>query len=275
MHCDYCDGVGEARDYVEEAIKRGFKVIGFSSHAPIPFDSVWTMKEESVEPYLDTISKLKEEYKDRLEIYTGLEIDYFDGDNRDIFNRYQIDYQIGSVHFFSDHVNNTYYSVDGSDEDFKRTLNEYFDGDIKSLVRTYYKQLAKMIEQHQPDILGHLDVIKKNNDSEKYFSEQEQWYIDEIYKMLDVVKHHGTIVEVNTGGITRGYIKEPYPSKWILKVCKDKGINVMVNSDAHSVKHIDGCFDLAYSYLREVGYKKIMVLQNGSWEKRILSTMEG
>ncbi|MDF2546933.1 MAG: hisK [Anaerosolibacter sp.] len=267
MHCDFCDGIGEARDYVEEAIKKGFKVIGFSSHAPIPFDSVWTMQEENVVKYLDTIRKLEIEYKDRIEIYTGLEIDYFDGDVRDIFNLYDIDYHIGSVHFFSDHCNDTYYSVDGSDDDFKRTLNEYFDGDIKRLVCAYYKQLIKMIELHQPDVLGHLDVVKKNNGDGRYFSEQEQWYIDQVDILLDVVKQYGTIVEVNTGGITRGYIKEPYPSKWILKACKEKGIDVMVNSDAHSVKYIDGCFDLAYSYLKEVGYREVVILNNGIWEK--------
>lgn len=267
MHCDYCDGIGEPRTYVEEAIRKEFKIIGFSSHAPIPFDSTWTMKEENVIHYLDAIGKLKIEYKDRIEIYTGFEIDYFDGDSRDIFNKYDVDYQIGSVHFFSDHINNTYYSVDGNDEDFKRTLNEYFDGNIEDLVCSYYEQLIKMIEQHQPDILGHLDVVKKNNGNERYFSEQEEWYITQVHKLLDVIKQHGTIVEVNTGGITRGYIKEPYPSKWILKECKKKGIDVMVNSDAHSVEFIDGYFDLAFSYLKEVGYSEVMVLQNGKWDR--------
>lgn len=267
MHCKYCDGVGEPREYVEEAIRKGFKVIGFSSHAPIPFDNPWTMKEENVNRYIDTIRKLKIEYMDRIDIYIGLETDYFEGDSRDIFNRYEVDYQIGSVHFFSDYRSNTYFSVDGSAEDFKRTLNEYFDGNIKDLVSSYYEQLIQMIVKHQPDILGHLDVIKKNNGNERYFSEQEKWYVTQIHRLLDVVKNYGTIIEVNTGGITRGYIKEPYPSKWILKACKERDIDVMVNSDAHAVEFIDGYFDLAFSYLKEVGYTEVMMLQNGKWRR--------
>ncbi len=265
MHCSYCDGAGEPKQYVEEAIKKGFSVIGFSSHTPVPIDNCWTMKEERMQEYLDNIEELKKEYSEKIEIYTGLETDYFEGDNRNIFNTYKVDYQIGSVHFLKDYKTNNYYTVDGNKEDFEKTLYECFEGDIKQFASNYYHQIIKMLEEYTPEILGHLDVIKKNNGDGKYFLEEEQWYRELIEKVLDVVKDKGIIVEVNTGGITRGYIQEPYPSKWILAECKKREIPVMVNSDAHSVENIDGCFDLAYSILKEVGYRELAILKDGKW----------
>ena len=266
MHCRYCDGVGEPEHYVEEALRKGLKFIGFSSHAPIPFQNDWTMREESVNQYLQEISRLKDKYKGDIEIYCGLEIDFFDGDNRNIFSKYNLDYVIGAVHIFSDYRNNTYYSVDSDDEDFRRTLNEFFHGDIKVFARSYYNQINNLVKIHKPHILGHFDVIKKNNKNERYFSEKESWYRELVLNSLNTVKENGTIIEVNTGGIIRGYMNEPYPSKWILEECKKKDIPITVNSDAHSPENIDGFFDIAYSMLREVGYTEETILKNGSWE---------
>jgi histidinol-phosphatase (PHP family) len=255
---------------VEEAINRGFRVIGFSSHAPTPCHNPWAMKEECVKIYLKTIEDLKKVYKDKIEIYTGLEIDYLNSDRRSIFEKYHLDYQIGSIHLAHDLKNNTYYSIDGSEKEFKKTLMEFFTGDIQRFVYWYYSQVIKMLEQHKPQILGHLDVIKKHNTEKKYFSEDEEWYKYQLHKTLDVVKRNGTIVEVNTGGMVRGFIKETYPSKWVIEECKKRDIQIMVNSDAHAVKDIDGYFELAYSILKEAGYREVTILQNGCWKKEVI-----
>lgn len=266
-HCHFCDGSGEPREFVEAALKKGFKVLGFSSHAPIPFESEWTMAEGRMADYLKTIASLKEEYRGKLEIYTGLEIDYFNGDTREVFTGYPVDYIIGSVHFFADIPNRRYYSIDGTDKEFQETLHVLFNGDIKQFVARYCKEVAAMIKQHRPPIVGHLDVIKKNNGNGKYFSERETWYHQLIDQILTVIKEHGTIVEVNTGGISRGYISEPYPSLWILKKCRQLGIPVMITSDAHNPEHLDASYDLALACLKEAGYDEQYILQANTWKR--------
>lgn len=269
-HCYFCDGIKEPKEYIEEAIKKGFEVLGFSSHAPIPFENPWTMKEEKVESYLETIRNLKEEYKDKIEIYTGLEIDYIENDTRGIFEKYNLDYTIGSVHLFPKEDNSIYFSVDGNDADFQSTLNEYFGGDIKKFAQKYYQNIVTMLESNKPSILGHFDIIKKNNSDEKYFSENDDWYRKTVLDVLPEIKKSGVILELNTGGILRGYIKDTYPSKWILSECQKLDIPVIVTSDAHAPENIMGCYDMAFSLLKEVGYKEQTVLKGGKWIQVVL-----
>ena len=74
-----------------------------------------------------------------------------------------------------------------------------------------------------------------------------------------------TILEINTGNL-KGYVKEPYPSRWILECCLDMDIPVMVNSDSHHPDTIDCCFEEVYELLRDVGYKSQRILYHGEWK---------
>ncbi len=269
-HSAYCDGRGEPEKYIRKAIARGLQVLGFSSHAPVPYKSFWNMKVEKVDHYLETIARLKQRYQKQLEIYTGLEIDYLPGDKRNIFQKYPLDYRIGSVHLFYQPGDSRYYSIDGTDAEFRETLEVLFQGQIAALVQQYYRYLCRMVTEHQPEIIGHLDVIKKNNDSGKYFSEKEAWYQEAVAELLAVIKARGSIVEVNTGGISRGYTQEVYPSPWILKKCCQLGIPVMINSDAHTPEHIDSNYAETRQLLTEIGYQKQRILLNRKWQDVLL-----
>ena len=72
-HTKFCDGRATMEESVERAIKEGIKVFGFSSHAPVPFDTVWTMKHELLDDYFETIELLKERYKGQISILKSLE----------------------------------------------------------------------------------------------------------------------------------------------------------------------------------------------------------
>ncbi|MDR2589177.1 MAG: PHP domain-containing protein, partial [Spirochaetales bacterium] len=75
-HYSICDGRGWAEEYVLAALERGFDVLGFSSHAPLPFPSGWTMAAEDFPVYCAEVRRLRELYAGSLEIYLGLEIDF-------------------------------------------------------------------------------------------------------------------------------------------------------------------------------------------------------
>ena len=70
-HCLYCDGVAPAEDFVKEAIAMGFSSYGISSHAPIPFESCWNMKQERLTDYIVEINSIKEKYKNFIRVWTG------------------------------------------------------------------------------------------------------------------------------------------------------------------------------------------------------------
>ena len=65
-HTTRCNhAAGEDHQYVEEAIKGGLKVLGFSDHSPYFFSgdyySTFRMKREQVPGYVDSILALKKE----------------------------------------------------------------------------------------------------------------------------------------------------------------------------------------------------------------------
>ena len=71
---------GTEREYIERAIEKGMKVLGFSDHTPQPypedFHSGMRMGMDEIENYTGTLSALKEEYKDDIRILIGYEQDY-------------------------------------------------------------------------------------------------------------------------------------------------------------------------------------------------------
>ena len=75
--------VGEEREYVEEAIKEGFEVIGFSDHSPYLFKNGYVsrirMTMPQLEDYVKTIEALKKEYREDITIFLALEMEYFPG----------------------------------------------------------------------------------------------------------------------------------------------------------------------------------------------------
>ena len=60
----------------------GYGVLGFSSHAPLPFPTDWNMPLERLDDYAAEIRRLAADWAAEdppLDIYLGLEIDWIEG----------------------------------------------------------------------------------------------------------------------------------------------------------------------------------------------------
>ena len=81
---------GSEREYIEEAIKKGFKTLGFSDHTPQPFKDGFVssirMDMDELDGYIETLLSLREEYRDRIERKKEREIhcQYAGGSNREM-----------------------------------------------------------------------------------------------------------------------------------------------------------------------------------------------
>ena len=62
-HSRYCDGKGEPHEYVEFALANGFSALGFSGHAPLPFNNTFSIHNEDYLAYCNEVRALKEEYR--------------------------------------------------------------------------------------------------------------------------------------------------------------------------------------------------------------------
>lgn len=146
------------------------------------------------------------------------------------------------------------------------TRDVIFQGKMRALIEKYYRLLAEMLWERPPSILGHLDVLKKNNTGSRFFNENESWYRKAVEEVLDAVAQQQVIVEVNTGGIARGYTDEMYPSDWILARMRERDIPVVLNSDAHRPDMIDAYYPQAAEKLKAVGYTRQKILLDNIWQ---------
>ena len=135
-HSLFCDGKLMPEDYILAAISKGFTAIGISSHAPVCFETDWTMKPEKMDEYLYSVLALKEKYRGKLQIYAGLETDYYPG-CRDYRKYPGLDYTIGSVHFIHHQQSNQYMALDGTHDEFIKTRVIVFDGEVRCLIEKF------------------------------------------------------------------------------------------------------------------------------------------
>ena len=266
-HSNFSDGKANAEDVVIEAVNQGLKVLGFSDHSPVPFENTFAIKNENVNNYISTINSLKEKYQDKIDIYCSMEMDFIPGIIKDFKKTKEelgLDYMIGSVHLVGNNIEKLWF-IDGSKvETYDEGLNNYFNGDIKKGVKTFFYQYNEMIETEVFDIVGHLDKIKMHNRN-RYFLEEDKWYRDLLMETLTLIKEKSLIVEVNTRGIYKKRSTDFYPSSWILPIMREMNIPVMISSDAHLPNELTLCFKEAEDALKAAGYKETMCFKNGAF----------
>lgn len=258
-HSQYCDGKAPLEDYVQIALKRGFSQLGFSSHAPLPFDCDWVMPQEKLEDYYQEIQSLKQKYQGKIEILAGLEIDYIDGlsgPSSPLFQKHNWDFCIGSLHFLpSKNRKSGFREIDYSAKDLQNFIQEDFDGSIHKMLECYYNLLKKLINLHHFDILGHIDLPIKFNRKLKLFDEKSPWYQELALSALEILAAKKVFLEINTGAMARGHQDKPYPAKFILHKAKKLNIPIVLSSDCHNPPDIDFAYKEACELIFKCGYE--------------------
>ena len=268
-HCIFCDGSDQPEKYIQMALGKGFPAYGFSSHAPLPFHTVWSIPEERFEDYIREINRIKQKYSDKIQVYVGLEADFIPGLTgiRKLFSYgTEMDYMIGSVHFIDSFVNGDPWSFDGSAELFKQGFQQIYHNNGRKMITRYYELVRQMITEDAPDIIGHLDKIKMHNHLFSYLDESDKWYKNEVEETLKLIKEKDIIVEINTRGYYKNNRKELlYPGEWILEKLYQNNIKVMINADTHHPDEVDSGFSYAAEILKKSGFKFIWALIDGKW----------
>ena len=259
-HTSFCDGNNTPEEIVLSAIEKGFYSIGFSGHGYTPFDVRYCMKDTS--GYIKEISRLKDKYRDKIEIYCGVEEDAFSYVQRERF-----DYIIGSSHYF--YIDGTYYPIDSGYDYFKKCL-EVFDNDVLKLSEAYYSSFVSYIKERNPDIVGHFDIITKYDEVETpYFLDNDE-YFKIAEKYIKLVAENDVIFEVNTGGMARGIKKTPYLGERLLRILKEKGSRLILSSDSHNADNLNAYFDETVHMLRDIGFNCVYEFYKGNFRKKLI-----
>jgi len=266
-HCVFCDGRSPMEDFVKTAISLGLKKYGFSSHGPIPFETQWTMKEENFPYYQLEFSRLKEKYKNEIDLYIGLEVDFIPGYSsveNEFYRDKSFDYLIGSVHYIDKIADEKYMGIDGAFTDFEKGLNLIYGGDIQAISKRYYEILKMMIEIGGFDIVGHLDKISYHGTKYPDFDIRSKWYEQLMGETLQLIKDKGIIVEINTKSLLERGIT--FPHQHFYPLMNELKIPITVNSDCHYIDKITEGFDLTFTFLKKAGFNSVQQLTEGKWQ---------
>ena len=266
-HSVYSDGKSQPREIVEEAVRQGLTTLGFSEHSPLPFDNTFSVKSADMPRYVAEIAQLKAEFKDRIDIYCGLEADYITGVSEPFAvtkEKYHLDYLIGGVHLVGQSANpDDIWFIDGPKwEIYDEGLQRFFDGDIRRAVRRFYEQTNEMIEREPFDIIAHFDKIKMHN-RERYFHEDESWYRALAFETLDLIREKGLVMEVNVRGLYKKRYNGFYPSPWLMEEACKMGVPAIISADAHHFSELTLEFAAAEEALKQAGYHSVVNFKDG------------
>ncbi len=275
QHSVFSDGKDTPEKYIEKALEKEFTAIGFSEHSPLPFDTDFSLKEDKINDYVEELDRLKKLYQNGLEIYRSLEIDFIPGLSED-FEKWKsackTDYAIGGVHLVKpgNSSSDDIWFIDGPDRNiYDEGLEEYFGGDIKKAVKTYFMQINQMITSNVFDVIAHFDKIKMHNQN-RFFTEDEKWYRNLIDETLTLIKEKNIIVEVNTRGVYKKRSNDFFPDGVTLQKVIKMNIPLIVSADAHKSGEIDMLLDKAAERIVTLGGKSIMYFQKGEWKEQPL-----
>ncbi len=207
--------VGTEREYIEEAIANGFKILGFSDHVPQPYPDSFVsgirMSMVEFPGYIETLLKLREEYRDRIEILIGFEVEYFPAYFEKllkILKGWPIDYFILGEHNIPDEVTGFYA---GYKTDSEQMLKDYVDLTIEGMKTGLFSYLA------------HPDLINYTGDDDSYKRHMS--------RIVEASIDLGLPLEINMYGFAGA---RNYPCDRFFSMASKMGASFIMGCDAHN-----------------------------------------
>ena len=262
-HSERCHHAeGSLEDYVQYAMKKNVKTLGFSDHFPyefvkgidrIPYQE-YAMSLEEIEEYLSSAEALREKYFEQLDIKVAFEIDFFEHQenalNKELHPyKGRLDYILGSVHILDFEDERGSWGFDDG-----RFIKDYEHYGADQVYLNYYKTLQKMISspEFDADIISHFDLPKKFG----HFPTKKKEVFQEAIKTLELAKEKDYVVEINTSGL-RKEVGEQYPSFKLVEEMFDLDIPILLGSDAHDPKEVAWEFESVLHKVKEIGYNQL------------------
>ncbi len=154
------------RLYIENALREGFRVLGFADHAPQIFPGTYysgmRMRPEETADYVSTLSALKHEYRGEIDIHIGFEAEYYPalfGDLLAHLEPFAYDYLILGQHFLGNEQGEAYTGVAFDDP---------------SLLTRYVDQCSEALETGAFSCFAHPDIPRFQGDGSFYRSEMRR-----------------------------------------------------------------------------------------------------
>ena len=263
-HSNLCDGKNTLAEMAQAAFEAGALSFGASEHSHTPFpEDEGEVLPRDMTAYRAEVLRLREEYAGRMEVLLGIELD-----NRADVTEAGFDYWIGSVHHLRA-PDGKDYAVDWSLERLRQCCQEQFAGASLAMAESYYEEVRRMAAR-RPTILGHIDLVTKFEEKSPLIDQEHPRYRAAALAALHAADPAETLLEINTGAMSRGCRETPYPSLSLLREWRGMGGKIVLTADAHSAGAIVYGYAQAAELARAAGFTRSTVLTRSGREERPL-----
>lgn len=205
---------GTEREYVENGLKAGLKILGFSDHSPYIFPGTYyshfRMKLSQLEDYVQSVLALRAEYAGQIEIPLGLELEYYPGllpELLPVLRDQPLDYLILGQHFVGNEYDSPYSGLTTYEE---------------ALLRQYVNQTIDAMQTGLFTYFAHPDLLN--------FQGNHRIFQREMRRLCREAKACGVPLEYNLLGLAGG---RNYPNPYLWEVIAEEGCAVILGRDAH------------------------------------------
>lgn len=213
--CGHASGAEE--EYIKRAIECGIKYMGFSDHVPFVFpdgyESGYRVPFVQAKCYVDELSKLREKYRDKIDLKIGFEMEYYPAHfEKMLKNAVEAggEYLILGQHFIGgEHPGGSYTYAPTDDAD---TLKEYVAEVVEAIGRGVFTYVA------------HPDIFR--------FTGDISVYREEMRKLCIASRTYDVPLEINFLGIRD---KRKYPNEAFWEMAGEEKSPVTFGFDAHDV----------------------------------------
>lgn len=248
--CGHADMDYTDEDYIKDYIKTGLKKVAFTDHAPqkneIDKRPNVRMKYADRLEYLESINKLKQKYKDKIEIQSGYEVEYLPGEEENLLElKNETDILILGQHYIYD-------------DEYNLKIIRFREKELfteKEFLR-YANYIEKAMEYKIVDIIAHPDLFILSSDGFREIQEKISNMICESAQKYNIP------LEINLNRIfyemffrdnpTNNLDEVLYPCKEFWEIASQYDIKVLYGLDVHHKNQIS-----LFNKLVEIANKKI------------------
>jgi histidinol-phosphatase (PHP family) len=247
---------------VEAAVSAGFTTYGLSEHAPRYEVQHLYPEEQGLLPadleakfrrYVSAALDLRRDYEGRLELLIGFETEALPLADwpermRALRASAPFDYIVGSVHSIGD------LWIDLNAETSERAASE--NGGWEALRCTYFDRLAELVQALRPEIVGHVDLIRRFEPPDFRFSPLALAHAERV---LEAARAQGAALEVNAAPVRRGF-GPVYPGPQLLARACEMGVAVTLGDDSHGPEGVGVGLDACLEAIARAGYREVHYL---------------
>lgn len=232
IHSKYSwDSKMKIEDIARILVENNVRYAAITDHVEFDREDFLYVKQKMLLRYLE-INEINKKYEGKLKLLTAVEISephWHQDKVEKLLELCDLDFVMGSHH---------------------NIINLKTSDNRKYVTYLYYREILRMIEKGNFDVLGHLDYI--NRYYQEDYSDDKQ-----IKEVFEAIKEHNKIIEINTSAKRRAGLNL-FPSIDKLNCYKLVGNYVTIGTDAHREHELVDNLDQAEEVSQEIGLEPII-----------------